>query len=64
MTRLCELYPPDLRNALAQVASRPHAQRLERIDALTDEAARRGLARPRTSDAIARSAQAWARGQG
>ena len=42
-----ELLPPDLRKALMDVENWPPAQRQSRINELTDEAGRRGLARHR-----------------
>ena len=42
-----ELLPPDLRAALIACAIWPESTRTARIDALTDEATRRGLARNR-----------------
>ena len=42
-----ELLPPDLRKELMDVENRPLAERVKRIDKLTDEAARRGLVRER-----------------
>ena len=44
---ISELFPPDLRRALMDVGNWPPSQREARINQLTDEATRRGLARPR-----------------
>ena len=46
------LLPPDLRKALMDCENWPPAQRLARIEKLTDEAARRGLARERTDTSM------------
>ena len=42
-----ELLPPDLRVALMDCENWPPAERMRRIEKLTDEAARRGLVRDR-----------------
>lgn len=47
------LYPPDLVRALRDCENWPVMQRGSRIDALTDEAAHRGLARARSDDSMA-----------
>ena len=44
---ISELFPADLRRALMDVENWPPSQREARINQLTDEATRRGLARPR-----------------
>ena len=47
-------YPPDMRQALLQALDWPTAaQRIARIDQLTDELARRGLARGRDDGSMA-----------
>lgn len=47
-----ELLPPDLRAALIACAIWPVSTRAARIDALTDEAARRGLVRDRADQSM------------
>ena len=47
------LLPPDLRRALIDAENWPQAERLRRIDQLTDEAVRRGLARRRDDTSMA-----------
>lgn len=42
-----QLLPPDLRDALMATKRWPRESRCARIDQLTDEAVRRGFARPR-----------------
>lgn len=44
------LYPRDLARALQEAVNWPQAASVRRIDALTDEAAANGLARPRWDD--------------
>ena len=44
---ISELLPPDLRCALMDVEHWPASQREARINQITDEATRRGFARPR-----------------
>ena len=44
---ISELFPADLRRALMDVENWPPRQREARINQLTDEATRRGLALPR-----------------
>lgn len=45
--------PADLRIALMDAENWPQAERLRRIEQLTDEAARRGLARRRSDTSMA-----------
>lgn len=53
--------PPDLRTALMDAENWPPRDRMHRIDKLTDEAARRGLARDRGDCSMASQ---WARTRG
>ena len=58
------LYPPDLVRALRDVENWPVSQQLSRIDKLTDEAARRGLARPRHDESMAGAWRSMAAARG
>jgi len=49
---ISELLPPDLRRALIDTENWPPLERMQRIDKLTDEAARRGLVRERSCTAL------------
>jgi hypothetical protein len=58
---ISELLPPDLRTALMDAENWPKAERLIRIERLTDEAARRGLASERSDTSLA---DRWAGARG